>query len=170
MRILILCPWYAPLIHPRAHRWTAIAEYWAAQGHAVYVVCGKKRGEPADAFRNGVRVCRVGFDSLKELLYFWGGEKKARGRVGVRPEARAGAWAKWAAWLYRTLWRSWAYPDDSALWIGPARRKALQLLADQSFDLLITVSLPFAPHLAGLCIRQRYPSLNWIADMGVTLR
>ncbi|MFN4081428.1 MAG: glycosyltransferase [Saprospiraceae bacterium] len=164
MRILILCPWYAPFIHPRAHRWTALAEHWAAQGHETHVICGKKRGEPAQGLRNGVWTHRAGFDSLKELIYFRVGEQKARGRLGVKPEERAGS--GWMAWLYRTCWRSWAYPDDSALWLAPARRKALQLLRERPYDLLITVSLPFAPHLIGLDIRRRYATLRWIADMG----
>ena len=99
MRILILCPWYAPFIHPRAHRWTALAEYWAAQGHETHVVCGKKRGEPAKGLRNGVWTHRVGFDSLKELIYYWGGEQKARGRIGAKPQARAAWIGRAASWL-----------------------------------------------------------------------
>jgi len=76
-RLLIITAWYHPFIHPRAHRWTALAEYWAAQGAEVHVVCARRRDCPRESVVNGVQVHQVGFDSLKEVFYYWFGSARA---------------------------------------------------------------------------------------------
>ncbi len=164
-RLLIVTAWYHPFIHPRAHRWTAIAEYWAAQGHDVQVLTARHRDCADLAVINGVRVHRVGFDSLKEFFYFHVGSSQARGRVGnaVAPAARS---TRVVTWLYQFFWKNIYFPDDAGLWYFPARKKVLHLLKAQSFDAMISVSLPFTGHLIGLAAKRHFPKLRWLADVG----
>jgi hypothetical protein len=164
-RLLIITAWYHPFIHPRAHRWTALAEFWAAQGHDVQVLTARHRDCADLDLINGVRVHRVGFDSLKEFFYFHVGSSQARGRIGntVGPAA----WStRVVTWLYRSFWKNIYFPDDAGLWYFSARKKALQLLSTRSFDALISVSLPFTGHLVGLAAKRRFPQLCWLADVG----
>ena len=165
MRLLIVTAWYHPFIHPRAHRWTALAEQWAAEGHEIHVLCSGRVGEPAEATLNGVHLHRVGFDSLKELAYRLTGDKNGRGRVGAGVQA-PGILMRLGAWLYRTAWKSLYFPDDACIWYWPAKRKALTLLDLLEPDALITVSLPFTGHLIGLAARKNTRGLYWLADMG----
>ena len=163
MKILILSAWYHPFIHPRAHRWTALAEHWAAEGHEVHVVCSRHRDCSEESVLNGVQVHRAGFDSLKEVVYYYLGTANARGRVGV-PAHKPGFGARLAAWIYNRVWKKIYFPDDACIWYWPARRRAGQLLRRQKFDVLITVSLPFTAHLAGLSIGRL--AACWLADIG----
>lgn len=165
VKILIVTAFYAPFIHPRAHRWTALAEYWAREGHEVQVLTARVRGKGQWEVQQGVQVHRTGFDSLKEVYYYYFGSRRARGRVGVLP-SRPGRAARVAAWVYSVCWKKVFFPDDACVWYFPARRKLLTLLSQQQPDLLITVSLPFTSHWVGLAAKRRFPTLRWLADIG----
>ncbi len=164
-RLLIITARYAPFIGPRAHRWTSLAEYWAAQGLEVHVVCPRLGGFPSYSRANGVQVHRTGFDSLKELGYFLSRPTRARGRVGA-PVRKPGLPGRWGIWLYERIWKNLYFPDDAMLWYFPARRKVLQLLDHVAFDAVISVSLPFTGHLIGCVAKSRKPELTWLADIG----
>lgn len=164
-RLLIITAWYYPFIHPRAHRWTSLAEYWAAQSHEVHVVCARQRGYPEHAHVNGVQVHRAGFDSLKEVVYYYAGLKGGRGRVG-QAVARPGLVLKLLTWLYKTLWKKIYFPDDACIWYFPARKRVRALLQQYEFDAVISVSLPFTSHLIGRYTKRKVPGLAWLADMG----
>jgi glycosyltransferase involved in cell wall biosynthesis len=164
-RILIVTAHYHPFIHPRAHRWTALAEYWAAAGHTVHVVTGRQRGYPRTSEQAGVVVHRTGFSALKELFYYYTRDKTGRGRVGA-PVGKPGWMGRLLVLLYNRIWRKCWFPDDACIWYLPARRKTLQLLDGGAFDVMITVALPFTSHLVGLAVKRRYPALRWIADTG----
>jgi glycosyltransferase involved in cell wall biosynthesis len=173
LKILIVTAWYHPFIHPRAHRWTALAEHWAAQGHEIHVVTARRRDCPDEAVVNGVHVHRAGFDSLKEVAYYYFGSKNARGRVGATPR-KPGFFTRAATWLYNAFWKKIYFPDDACLWYFPAKKKARQLLEREKFDAMITVSLPFTGHLIGLAIlrlRNLKGFVNvappvWLTDIG----
>jgi glycosyltransferase involved in cell wall biosynthesis len=167
LNILIVTAWYHPYIHPRAHRWTALAEHWAAQGHAVHVVCARHRGRPKTEIINGVHVHRSGFDSLKEVVFYAGFDRYRRGRVGEEPRA-PGRGARFLGWIYRNVWKRICFPDDACFWYWPARRRVVRLLDESAFDLLVSVSLPFTGHLVGLhaATKRRRRIGTWLADIG----
>lgn len=164
-RILIITAWYAPFIHPRAYRWTRLAEYWAEQGEEVHVLCARPQGLPAFAEEKGVHVHRVGFDSLKELVYAVTRNRTGRGRVGVGVRAPSRL-ARLLGWFYTTVWKNLYFPDDACLWYFPARRALLQLQSRYAFDRVISVSLPFTGHMLGHYLKRRHPEIRWLADIG----
>lgn len=165
MHLLIISAWYHPFIHPRAHRWTAIAEHWAAQGHEVHVVCGRMRGFPKESVLNGVHVHRTGFDSLKEVFYYYLSQKNARSRpeTGI---VSAGFFSKTLQFLYRTLWKRIHFPDDTGIWYFPALRCAKKIIKAHRIEAMVSVSFPFTGHLVGLALKKRHPELPWVADTG----
>lgn len=113
----------------------------------------------------GVEVHRVGFDSLKEVAYYYFSSHRARGRVGIQPQG-PGRFGRLIAWLYVAFWKKIFFPDDACVWYFPARRKVLALLRREQPDLLISVSLPFTGHLLGLAAKRHFPALRWLADIG----
>ena len=149
MRILVISHAYRPSLNPRAFRWTAITDHWAAQGHDVDVVCepGHHTGPP----QPGIGVHRVGRKIGAGELAGGGGEASREGL------------AKRAA---RGLWRAVRWPDHAATWVRPAKAEVRRLLRAHRYDLVISSSLPFSCHLAGLEAKRVSPSTRWIVDIG----
>jgi glycosyltransferase involved in cell wall biosynthesis len=165
MRILIVTAWYAPLTHPRPHRWTALAAHWATQEHEVHVLTTQQRGLKGTKTESGVTVHRVGFDALKSLFFRYVSDQQERNRPDHRP-APPSLLMRWLMGLYRLIWQRLYFPDDAIIWYRPARKKLLQLLDNQAFDVVVSVSYPFTGHLLGWMAKQHQPHLKWIADMG----
>jgi hypothetical protein len=166
MKILVLSAWYAPFIHPRAHRWTVLAEYWAAAGHEVTVLTANVRGQPKESQSSGVRVLRCGYDALKEAVYALFPKMPARGRTGQKPQ-RISRLQRGLNAIYRHVWKNLYFPDDACIWYFPARKKLRALLENESFDVLISVSLPFSAHLVAQHTLQTLKNPpRWVADIG----
>lgn len=169
MRFLIVSNLYAPDRAPRAYRWTAIAEHWAAQGHEVHVVAAWKSGDEAFENLNGVRVHRVGGRLGQRLRGLLGrrphGSGPATGTAN-QPARRPGLALRLAKGVYDLTWKRLFWPDYSCLWYFPARKKTASLLAEGHWNALITVSHPFTGHLIGLWAKAHHPDLTWIADTG----
>lgn len=146
---------YAPRLNPRAFRWTAIAERFAALGHPVDVVTSWLPDSPDSESRNGVRVHRVGWKLL---------ERARSGVGGARTGAAAGASP--LASLGRRLWRSLCWPDVSANWYFAARNASATLLAAQPGAALISVAPTFTAVAVGYALKRRDPGLAWVIDLG----
>ena len=146
MKILILSPHYFPNINPRAHRWTSIAEHWAEQGHEVHVICSKNKNYPAEEDLHKVQVYRTGFNSPKEILYYFSNNEVKRGEAGQKKQnsGRKGALMQW---FNDKILRNIYFPDDAFMWYRPAKKMMRKLLKAKDFDLLISSSVPFTTHL-----------------------
>lgn len=171
-RILVLTYRYAPALHPRAFRWSAIAEHWAGKGRRVDVVTVRTPGLPRDEERNGVRLHRVGgavIESLKARLRRPAGDRYAarsgaeRGNSG---EGTGSGLSDLAEWASDRIWKKVRWPDYAATWYFPAVREGRRLLREGGFDGLVTVSDPFTSHLAGLSLKRDFPEVPWIVDVG----
>jgi len=163
MTILLLAPFYAPYIHPRAHRWTAIAEYWAAQGHQVLVLTARVQGHANKELIGGVEVHRVGFDSLKTMLAHGVLVVPKQGRVGAQPPNGAWLW-RVAERLYQSGWKNICFPDDALFWRKPAIRKARAILRNVAVEAIVSVSLPITAHRVAAALKNE--DLFWLADVG----
>jgi glycosyltransferase involved in cell wall biosynthesis len=166
MNLLIVSYVYAPDRSPRAYRWTALAEYWAGQGHRVDIVSAWKGGDARQERRNGVTIHRVGgsiVERLRGLLgqaSHRGNDAPATGDRSASPLLRA-AKGLYAATLKRLYW-----PDYAFHWYPAALARARALCRANSYDAVISVSHPFTPHLVGLALKRRMPSLRWLVDIG----
>lgn len=171
MRILVVSHLYLPQSNPRALRWGALAAYWAQCGHTVDVICGAQ-GEPSE--ETGIpnlQVWRVGIGPLARLRQHrdhssanaadaLSANSGLRKFLNIKPAVRA-----LAKYVHDCTWKHVAWPDSAAAWYFAGRRKAVQLMKQQRYDGLITVSNPFTSHLIGLHLQRRFPQLPWIADI-----
>lgn len=165
MKILILCPYYFPNINPRAHRWTSIAEYWAAEGHDIHLVTSLHNSYPQKHILKEVNIHRTGFNSLKDILYYFSKSTPKRGEA-QQSQKHAGQKGAFLQKVNDKVLRKIYFPDDAFTWYFPARRIAKQLICTHDFDLLISVSVPFTTHLVALSLKKQNSDLKWIADTG----
>jgi hypothetical protein len=171
-RILILTYRYAPALHPRAFRWSAIAEHWAGKGHRVDVVTIWTPGLSREEGRNGVNLHRVGgavIENLKARLRRPAGDPYATQSGVERGNSEGGAGFRLsniAEWASDRIWKRVRWPDYAATWYFPAVKEGRRLLREGGFDGLVTVSDPFTAHLAGLSLKRDFPGISWIVDVG----
>jgi hypothetical protein len=164
MRLLIVSAIYAPDTSPRAYRWSAIAETWAARGHTVEVIAAWKPGDAREETRNSVTVHRVGgaIERLRALL----GRSSHRAETAAPPTGRPSLLRGVAKTLYSATLKQLFWPDYAFHWYPSARAAALRLCRDNRYDAMISVSHPFTAHLVGRAVKSRHPGLRWIVDIG----
>ena len=154
MRLLIVTWLYDPHATPRAIRWKTVARQLVRTGCEVDVVTSREAGEPAFERVGGVNIYRCGGSTGSRLAGF------AKGAQEGRPLARL------VRRVHQATWRNLYWPDKACLWALPAIHTAKHLLSTNSYDGLITVSLPFTAHMVGYHLKKRYPSLPWLVDVG----
>ena len=171
MKLLLVTYDYEPVISPRAFRWSAITKHWAKKGYNIDVICACKPGLAKMETSGNIRVYRVGPSVIQILqnrlscLYdnpgmFSGKSDNSNNSsffMRLRPLIK---------WIYDYTWKKVYWPDFACLWYLPATRKARQLLANQCYDALVSVSHPFTGHLIGLALKKRYPGMKWLVDIG----
>lgn len=175
MNLLIVTYKYAPAVDPRAFRWTAIAEHWAAKGHVVDVICAWEGGLLKEESLNGVRVHRVGgpiLHVLRERLTGSSVGKAVEKNTGQEPgkygpgQAKRSTVFSSANYLINKVVEKVFWPDYAWTWYFPARREAFRLLRSRPYDGVISVSVPFTSHLVGICLKKNIPDIPWIVDIG----
>jgi glycosyltransferase involved in cell wall biosynthesis len=166
MRLLIVSAIYAPDTSPRAYRWSAIAETWAAHGHTVDIVAAWKPGDARCETRNGVSVHRVGgaIERLRSLLCR--SSHRAVGDPAAAPAARRSLLRGLAKAIYSATLKQLFWPDYAFHWYPAATAAALRLCRANRYDAMISVSHPFTAHLVGRAVKSRHPKLRWIVDIG----
>jgi len=173
--LLIVTYKYAPAVDPRAFRWTAIAEHWAAKGHVVDVICAWECGLPKEETRSGVRVHRVGGPILQLIRERLTGSyvgKVFEKNTGLVPGKSSQGQGKRntvfssAYHLINKVVEKVFWPDYAWTWYFPARREAFRMLRSRPCDGVISVSVPFTSHLIGICLKKNIPGIPWIVDIG----
>ena len=168
MKILLLSHIYAPDRSPRAYRWAALAEHWAAEGRQVEVIAGWKPGDRRQEERGGVVVHRVGGGLVERLRGGLLGETSHRaGPAGdAAPAQGKRRLARTAKAIYGASLRRLLWPDYAFHWYPAALRAAETRCRAIGFDAVISVSHPFTAHLVGRALKRRRPALRWLADIG----
>jgi hypothetical protein len=170
MNILIICYCYPPDLGPRASRWSAIAEYWATQGHKVHVISAGILGALPEETLNGVQVHRVG-GTISDKLRRWLKKEAPRSVMenagqetsGKKPSSGLSSFIES---VHDLTWKKLYWPESNCLWFFPARAKALKLASDIPFDAVISTSTPYTGHLVGKTVKIAHPDMPWTVDIG----
>jgi glycosyltransferase involved in cell wall biosynthesis len=165
LKILIIISEYKPYVHPRAHRWSAIAELWATQGHEVHIVTSKVRGHADEGIDNGVAVHRAGVGSLKELINLWLPKRTSKGVVDSGTPQKS-IFNTIISFVNDKIWRKIMWPDSAVPWQKSAEKLAETIIISTQPDLMISVALPFTNARVGERMKAKFPNLTWIADFG----
>jgi hypothetical protein len=169
MRILIITFSYRPLNNPRAFRWTFLTEELIRQGHEVDVVTSQVPGELEVESVGALTVHRVGWKLIETLRARQRSRRAAMGSAvsdangGKRSNSSLSGMI---LGLATSLWRALHWPDASCLWFGPARARALDLLARRNYDVVVSVAPSFTGVVVGRALKKRRPNLRWVLDLG----
>ena len=170
MKLLIICYCYPPDPGPRAYRWSAIAEYWATQGHTVHVISARKQGSVPQEILSGVHVHRVGGAFSENLRLWLERNQKQDTEKDVVSTAPGGAPLTGPGSVLKAVhdvtWKQIYWPDSTCLWFFPARAKALKLCLEIPFDAIISTSTPYTGHLVGKAVKTAHADLPWTVDIG----
>lgn len=162
--LLIVSFSYAPMLNPRAFRWTALAEEFVRRGVRVRVVCSWQPDLASLQTIDGVEIHRVGNRFIERARAFLA---HLRGRLSrgsaepslQKPVAPIGSMVGW-------IWRQVAWPDTTCVWYAAALRKAEALLQETPDATIVSVSPTFTAALVGNAITRRQNGFRWVLDMG----
>jgi hypothetical protein len=165
VKILVITHAYSPQVSPRSIRWSTIIEHLSAKyGAEIDVLTLLQPGSAADENKGGVHIHRVRsrFDTYGSAHVATSGTNAAASsklslKAAILPLAK---------WIYRRTWQKLMWPDYACLWIPAAKKAALDLCARNSYDRMISVSHPFTSHVVGLAVKEKYPKLPWMVDIG----
>ncbi|GAB4140944.1 MAG: hypothetical protein Tsb009_10500 [Planctomycetaceae bacterium] len=173
MKILLVCNSYPPHVSPRAIRWSAIAEHWAARGDEVHVVAGCQPGAKREEFLNGVHVHRVGGGLVEWLRGKLNRENSTRETASPGAKRRISVKGFVQTFLkgcfrfaHDRIWKKMYWPDYACLWSFAAVSACRKLLSQNSFDVFVTSSLPFTDHWVGLKVNRTHSTVPWVVDVG----
>ena len=171
MKILILCPNFTPIETARAFRWQAIVSY-LAKDHEVSIVCANASSALSNEVKGNLHIYRRGYNNLMDVVYHFLNISARRDRPNTFSTTSKSnsklslPLIKFIKRLNQLFWHGLYWPDGSWIWYFPALRMAKRLLKKQQFDLIISVSLPFTAHLVGLKVKETYPEIPWLVDIG----
>lgn len=162
MNILLVTTYFYPQNRIPVLRVGQWAKYWALQGHHVtvlttlkYPFLGPYGLQPA--LPDGVEVVEVPY------LPRWLHRSPATGHPGTAPRQPANA-----SLLRRQLrkWRSYigSLCDVHDLWIRPAQRRGLELMAHRRYDAIVSSFSPPAVHVVASRLKAAHPEAVWLAD------
>ena len=160
-RFLILAPYFFPYQNPRSRRVYRLLELMDKKGFVVDVVCSKRSEQPPK-FSENIKIYPCGNNSLKE---------KFSSLSGIVPPANNGTKQKvsfkaFAKKINALVLKSIYWPDDSFIWIKHAKKQAEQLCQNNSYDALISFSLPYASSIVAEYLIEKHPSIKWVNDIG----
>ena len=163
-RLLVISFSFAPMLHARAFRWTALAKHFAASGWEVDVLTSCPPGAE-EAIEGGLRVHRAGWrwaERLRSVLQ----RDRGQSASASAPARSAGIGSRLLHALRNALWKPLYWPDSSCFWYGPARRAAMRLMAERAHDVVVSVTPTFTGVLVGEALHRAYPRARWVLDVG----
>ncbi len=169
--LLIISHSYKPLLNPRAFRWSAILEEWAKDNTKIDVITSWQPGQPREEIINNVHIFRVNNALIEKLRSrFIKTDRKTsvtKNKNSAKTESKTNKVIKTVLKkLHDLTWKNIYWPDYATLWKKTALQNAIYLIDTEQYDAFITVSDPFTSHTVGYELKQKYPQLKWLVDIG----
>lgn len=161
-RLLVISFSYAPMLHARAFRWTALTRHFASRGWEVDVLTSWQPGA-AESVAGTLRIHRVGWrwaENLRNLL------QRRRGQTAASGASAHGAGSRLLHAIRSVLWQPFYWPDSSCFWYWPAKMAALRLVREKAHDVVVSVTPTFTGALVGESVHRAHPDVRWVLDVG----
>lgn len=164
MRILLISTFFYPQNRVAVLRVGQWAKYWALQGHEVTVLSSRKYSflgpyGLSPELPDTVRLVEIPFlpDWLRTRLE----KRRPSGGNGSADESVA---HRLRDRVRRMRGHIGSLIDIHDLWIRPARRAGLALMAERPYDAIVSSFSPPAVHLVASRLKAVHPQVPWLAD------
>lgn len=162
MKVLLVTYYWPPAGGVSVLRWIEMVKEWSKLGYDITVVHPKNASYPiVDHTEHTwlrkvkqVSVPIMEFQGIKSILGF-------KGKAGNEIFTDKKNWLKRLVLYIRS---NLFIPDARCLWVKPVVKKVKQILAQESYDVLITNGTPHSCHLVGLDIKKANNEIKWVAD------
>ena len=161
-RMLVISFSYAPMLHARAFRWTALTRHFASRGWEVDVLTSWQPGAQ-ESVAGTLRIHRAGWrwaEKLRNLL------QRRRGQTAASSAASPGTGSRILHAIRSLLWQPFYWPDSSCFWYWPAKAAALRLVRERAHDVVVSVTPTFTGVLVGAALHRAHPRVRWVLDVG----
>jgi hypothetical protein len=146
IKLLLISYTFYPDINPRAIRWNLIAEKLLKSNFQLTIVTKEK-----------VLVFNSYVDLLNYRLQFI-----SQNTATSYKNLKEGFLRK----TFKAIVRLIYWPDYAFIWILPSLIKGVDLINNNRFNALISISHPFSSHIVGLFLKLKFRNIKWIIDIG----
>ena len=165
MRFLIIAPYFFPYQNPRAKRIAVFLEALDKEGFKADIISSATAIKLA-SYSENIRVYAKGYNSTKEYLFKSNNSINPNSKNLDSSKSNSPKIKRLAKSFNELFVKSLYWPDDAFMWIPTAKKVAHKLCEEHRYDFMLSFSLPFSAQLVAESIKDKYPHLKWITDIG----
>jgi len=166
LKLLLIISQYAPAQTPNTLRWIPLLNHFAELGHQVYVLTTKRKGISDLDTQGKIKVYRAGYNTLYDFISDLINLKSRRNETGQNSyDGQLGVGRLFAEKFIDKTWRKNYWPDGSKLFLKAGIKTGLKVIEENNITNIISVGLPFTPHLIAKNLKEKEPSIHWHMDI-----
>ena len=165
-KVLIITYYWPPAGGPGVQRWVKFVKYLRYFGIEPIIYTPKNPTYPildphiAADIPEDLTLLKTKIFEPYALASLFSKEKTQKISAGIIPTKKPSLLDKLLLWIRGNLF----IPDARVLWVRPSVKYLSEYLTEHPIDTIITTAPPHSLHLIGLRLKEKFPSLHWIAD------
>ena len=165
-KVLIITYYWPPAGGPGVQRWVKFVKYLRYFGIEPIIYTPKNPTYPildphiAADIPEDLTLLKTKIFEPYALASLFSKEKTQKISAGIIPTKKPSPLDKLLLWIRGNLF----IPDARVLWVRPSVKYLSEYLTEHPLDTIITTAPPHSLHLIGLRLKEKFPSLHWIAD------
>ncbi len=165
-KVLIITYYWPPAGGPGVQRWVKFVKYLRDFGIEPIIYTPENPTYPildphiAADIPEDLTLLKTKIFEPYALASLFSKEKTQKISAGIIPTKKPSLLDKLLLWVRGNLF----IPDARVLWVRPSVKYLSEYLTEHPIDTIITTAPPHSLHLIGLRLKEKFPSLRWIAD------
>ena len=165
-KVLIITYYWPPAGGPGVQRWVKFVKYLRDFGIEPIIYTPENPTYPildphiAADIPEDLNLLKTKIFEPYALASLFSKEKTQKISAGIIPTKKPSLLDKLLLWIRGNLF----IPDARVLWVRPSVKYLSEYLTEHPIDTIITTAPPHSLHLIGLRLKEKFPSLRWIAD------
>ena len=165
-KVLIITYYWPPAGGPGVQRWVKFVKYLRDFGIEPIIYTPENPTYPildphiAVDIPEDLTLLKTKIFEPYALASLFSKEKTQKISAGIIPTKKSSLLDKLLLCVRGNLF----IPDARVLWVRPSVKYLSEYLTEHPIDTIITTAPPHSLHLIGLRLKEKFPSLRWIAD------